>query len=95
MSTVSPSLLTPLHAVTPTPTPARVPPLQSGDRLSRDEFERRDEEGIIKSTIFPGLWLDVKAMLGGDRARVLQVFQRGVGSAEHQAFVDRLGKQRS
>jgi Uma2 family endonuclease len=54
-----------------------------------------DSEGIVKSAVFPGLWLDVKAMLAGDRARVLQVLQRGVASAEHQEFVAQLSERRS
>jgi Uma2 family endonuclease len=49
-----------------------------------------DAEGIIRSQIFPGLQLDVQAMLKGDLARVLTVLQHGVGTAEHQAFVARL-----
>ncbi len=37
-----------------------------------------DGEGIIKSEIYPGLWLDVNALLEGDLQRVLEVLRRGM-----------------
>jgi Uma2 family endonuclease len=46
--------------------------------------------GIIKSEVFPGLWLDAAALLRGDMARVLEVVQQGVASPEHAEFVKRL-----
>jgi Uma2 family endonuclease len=46
-------------------------------------------DGIYKSEVFPGLWLDSAAVLGGDMARVLEVLQQGLASTEHAAFVDR------
>ena len=49
-------------------------------------------DGILKSTIFPGLWLDPSALLRGDLARVLVVLDQGVHSAEHAEFVARLAK---
>jgi len=39
-----------------------------------------DEQGIIKSEMYPGLWLDVNALLSGDLAKVLQVLQQGIAS---------------
>jgi Uma2 family endonuclease len=47
-------------------------------------------DGILRSEVFPGLWLDPAALLGGDLARVLAVVQQGTASAEHAAFVARL-----
>jgi len=47
-------------------------------------------EGIYKSAVFPGLWLDPAALVGGDLARVAQVAQQGIASEEHQQFVTRL-----
>ncbi len=41
-----------------------------------------DEKGIIKSEIYPGLWLDVPALLSGNLAKVLEVLQQGIGSRE-------------
>lgn len=44
-------------------------------------------EGYLKSRVFPGLWLDSKAMVAGDMARVFKVLQEGLNSLEHQEFV--------
>jgi Uma2 family endonuclease len=47
-------------------------------------------DGILRSNVFPGLWLEPSAALTSDAARVLAVLQQGLASAEHQAFADRL-----
>ncbi|MEQ8469153.1 Uma2 family endonuclease, partial [Coleofasciculus sp. E1-EBD-02] len=49
-----------------------------------------DAAGIIRSRIFPGLWLAVNALREGNLAEVLAVLQQGIQTAEHQAFVQRL-----
>ena len=49
-----------------------------------------DNSGIIRSETFPGLWLDVEAMIRGDVGTVFRVLQQGIASAEHAAFVERL-----
>lgn len=49
-----------------------------------------DEHGVVRSQVFPGLWLDVQALLAGDLARVLAVLQQGLASEEHNTFVQRL-----
>lgn len=49
-----------------------------------------DEEGILRSRVFPGLWLHPERFWEGDLAGVLAVLQRGLESHEHQAFVRRL-----
>ena len=48
-----------------------------------------DGEGIIRSRVFPGLWLDVAAMIANDRASWIGRLQRGLASPEHAAFVAR------
>src|SRR5437588_5125560 len=48
------------------------------------------DAGLLKSEVFPGLWLDADALVRGDMARVLAVVQQGLGSPEHAAFVTRL-----
>jgi Uma2 family endonuclease len=60
--------------------------------LRGEQFERLlpDAEGIIRSEVFPGLWLEVAAFLGGHRLRVAEVVQQGLASAEHATFVQRL-----
>ena len=47
-------------------------------------------DGLLRSEVFPGLWLDRAALLRGDLATVLAVVQLGLASPEHAAFVARL-----
>jgi hypothetical protein len=49
-----------------------------------------DTDGIYKSKVFPGLWLPVNALLEGDLAKVLAELQKGLGTPEHLAFVEKL-----
>jgi Uma2 family endonuclease len=49
-----------------------------------------DATGVIRSHLFPGLWLSVTALLEGNLAEVLAVLQQGLQTPEHQAFVKRL-----
>ena len=49
-------------------------------------------EGVIESQIFPGLRLAVAALLAGDRAKVSSELQKGLQTADHAAFVERLAK---
>ncbi|PMB18717.1 Uma2 family endonuclease [Fischerella thermalis] len=60
--------------------------LQQGRYVLREP----DTDGIIRSQIFPGLWLAVNALREGNMAEVLAVVQQGLQTAEHQAFVERL-----
>ncbi|TVQ12300.1 MAG: Uma2 family endonuclease [Leptolyngbya sp. DLM2.Bin27] len=48
------------------------------------------DDGLCRSRVFPGLWLDRGAMVQGNLAQVLAVVQQGLQSSEHQAFVERL-----
>jgi Uma2 family endonuclease len=52
-----------------------------------------DKDGIIRSTIFPGLWLDVAALLDGQMMTVLNTLQAGLTTPEHQAFVQALAER--
>jgi Uma2 family endonuclease len=47
-------------------------------------------DGLLRSTIFPGLWLDAAALVRGDLAAVLAAVQRGLSSPEHVEFAARL-----
>jgi Uma2 family endonuclease len=47
-------------------------------------------DGSLRSEVFPGLWLDVEALLRWDMAQVLRVLGQGLASAEHAAFVAEL-----
>jgi Uma2 family endonuclease len=49
-----------------------------------------DAMGLLRSEVFPGLWLDPAALLRGDMLRVLAVVQQGLAAPEHAAFVQRL-----
>ncbi len=49
-----------------------------------------DAQGILRSEIFPGLWLDSAALLDADLSRVLAILQQGIDSDEHAAYVDQL-----
>ncbi len=49
-----------------------------------------DENGIIKSKVFPGLWLAVNNLLNGDLATVLAELQKGLAAEEHAKFVETL-----
>lgn len=46
-----------------------------------------DADGILRSRVFPGLWLAPAAFLAKDKARVLAVLQQGLASPDHVAFV--------
>jgi Uma2 family endonuclease len=59
-------------------------------RDGRYDRLRPDADGVYRSEIFPGLWLDTAALLRGDLAGVLALVQRGIASPEHGAFVGRL-----
>lgn len=49
-----------------------------------------DSDGVIRSQVFLGLWIDPKAILQDDHARCLALMQQGLASPEHATFVRRL-----
>ena len=49
-----------------------------------------DENGVLKSEVFPGLWLDAEHFWQDDMASVLAVLQEGVASQAHADFATRL-----
>ncbi len=51
------------------------------DRLSPDA------DGIYRSRVFPGLWLEPAALVARNVSRVFEVLQAGLASSEHAAFV--------
>jgi Uma2 family endonuclease len=60
--------------------------------LRAGQYERFlvDAQGLLRSEIFPGLWLDPAALVRGDLRTVLTIVQHGLASPEHGAFVTRL-----
>jgi Uma2 family endonuclease len=53
-----------------------------------------DDDGLYRSTAFPGLWLDPEALLKGDRRRLRAVVDLGCATPEHAAFIARLAQIR-
>ena len=49
-----------------------------------------NEQGIICSEYFPGLWLDEAALLRGELAQVLAILQQGLNCSEYQNFTKNL-----
>lgn len=45
-----------------------------------------DEQGIFRSQIFPGLWLNTKAFWEEDRNQLVATLQQGLQSPEYKAF---------
>jgi Uma2 family endonuclease len=52
-------------------------------------------DGIVRSEVFPGLWLDVAALVRRDGKAVQAALQRGLDSPEHAEFVARLERDRT
>ncbi len=46
--------------------------------------------GVYRSEVFPGLWLDAKALFDEDRRKLIRVLKRGLRTPEHAAFVAKL-----
>jgi len=74
--------------------------LEPGEITWRELVNRRykplqpDVTGLLRSSVFPGLWLDPVAALAGDVARVLAVLQQGLASEEHAEFVRTLAARK-
>jgi Uma2 family endonuclease len=64
-------------------------------RLGEGTYElvQADEQGIIHSTIFPGLMIHAKALLNDDMAQVLQTLQMGMESEEYVRFARSLAME--
>ncbi len=60
--------------------------LQNGEYVPLEA----EANGIIKSRVFPGLWLAPAALLKGEMTQVLALLQQGLNSQEHTEFVQRL-----
>jgi len=50
-------------------------------------------DGVFRSEIFPGLWLDPQALFSEDRRRLIDVHE-GLATPQHAAFVARLAEAR-
>jgi Uma2 family endonuclease len=65
------------------------------NREGRFELVSPPPDGILRSEVFPGLWLDAAALVRGDGVAVRAALQRGLGSPEHADFVARLERNRT
>jgi hypothetical protein len=52
------------------------------------------DDGIFRSTVFPGLWIDPTALISADYAKVLTVIEQGLATPEHTDFLSRLQQAR-
>jgi hypothetical protein len=52
-------------------------------------------DGLLRSHVFPGLWLDAKSLLAGDLQQVLARLQQGLQSPEHHRFVAELAARKA
>ncbi len=53
-----------------------------------------DANGVLKSLVFPGLWLDFPALVRNDLAAAVATANLGLASPEHAEFVSQLSKKR-
>jgi hypothetical protein len=51
---------------------------------------RLAEDGLYRSTVFPGHWVDPIALLEGDGRRLRAIIDLGCATREHADFVARL-----
>jgi Uma2 family endonuclease len=47
-------------------------------------------DGILRSKVFPGLWLDEEALVKDESIQLADVLNQGLQSEEHKAFVEHL-----
>ncbi len=47
---------------------------------------------LTPSRVFPGLWLDLPALLNDDEKKLFRGLAKGIKSAEHKAFIKKLAK---
>jgi Uma2 family endonuclease len=66
--------------------------VRDGDRLVRVP---PDPDGIYRSRVFPGLWLDPAALFAYDLPAIIATVDRGLASPEHADFVARLANART
>jgi len=61
-------------------------------KLGEQAYEEvsADPDGIWRSSVFPGLWLSVRALLDRDGKSLLETLQQGIASEEHSEFVARM-----
>jgi hypothetical protein len=63
--------------------------------LVEDQYQllAPDADGIWRSRVFPGLWLDGQALLAGNMGQVLARLQEGIRSEKHQRLAAELARR--
>jgi Uma2 family endonuclease len=64
-------------------------------RAGRYERLEADEHNVVRSAIFPGLWLDTAALLRGDLAGVLRMLDKGLATEQHAAYAVQLAERKT
>jgi Uma2 family endonuclease len=60
-----------------------------------DRFEDlHPDDGIFRSRVFPGLWLDPQALYADDLDRLAEIVEQGLATPQHAAFVAQLAEAR-
>jgi Uma2 family endonuclease len=49
-----------------------------------------EADGIYRSSVFPGLWLDAESLFAEDMDRLVEVLEQGIRTPEHAAFAAKL-----
>lgn len=58
--------------------------------LRNDEVISPGDDGVYRSQVFPGLWLNAEALFARDTRALLQTLQEGLDTEEHARFVESL-----
>ena len=66
-------------------------------RLVKGAYQLRQptSKGVFRSEVFPGLWVDERALWKRDAAGLLATLERGLKSPEHRAFVKALAARKA
>lgn len=58
----------------------------------RYDLQPVNDEGVLTSAVFPGLWLAVEPLLSENLGDVMQVLHQGIATPDHEEFVQHLQK---
>ncbi len=53
------------------------------------------DDGLFRSLVFPGLWIDPQALARDDKPAMLAGLYRGLASPEHAEFVAELQRRKA
>lgn len=71
-----------------------------GNRIARwlDLKGRRErnaaEERVMRSTSFPGFWIDLRALFEKDQARLVATLEEGIETSDHRNFIQWISKSK-